>query len=161
MDAFKAAAANPPPAPVAPASYLVEEINKRWPDLYKGVLDSQNMLVQWLFTVPGFGIAGTLTLASTGNRDVFIQLSLFLFVAALISIMVYGAMMYYFNRAILLSYKANVEQLYGNQISVQEFERRETARPMENKKAEWTGWFSGGFSLVAVVSLIVGVLVLK
>jgi len=133
-------------------------VDSAWKAKWDGLMQAQTRVMNWLFTVPGAGMAGTLTFASKGGAGSLTIWSLLSFAAALVTVVAYSAVMYYAERRHVYSFQADVRQCSEGKITLQEVWSRDSKRPNHTKWGEVLAWLSATFSSTGLALLAVAVL---
>ncbi len=126
-------------------------ISETWKDRWAFILQSQNQLVNWLFTLHAGGIAGLLTFAATRPATESVKYGINAFCLGLIAIIIYGTLMLYLEEIEFRDFKNNVSQLYRCKIDWAEFMHRENSRSLKHWSCVVAGWSSGILALAGLV----------
>ena len=140
-----------------PTRDQISYIDSLWRNKWEGVIQAQNQVINWLFAVHGGGIAGTLTYASAKSASCGILLALILFALGLITIVVYGAVMYYLESIYFRQFRSDVSEFYKKSIDWNKFIAREKDRPEKYRQCELLAWSSGGLGILALVFLSIAI----
>jgi hypothetical protein len=125
-------------------------ISETWKDRWAFILQSQNQLVNWLFTLHAGGIAGLLTFAATRTATDSVKYGIIAFCLGLIAIIIYGTLMLYLEEIEFRDFKNNVSQLYRCKIDWAEFMQKEQSRPLKHWPCVLAGWSSGLLALIGL-----------
>jgi len=132
-------------------------ISESWKSRWKGVLQSQNQALNWLFTTNTGGVAGVLAYAASKEGSFCLTLALISFSAGLLCMVGYAACMFYSEERMFHGFKTNLEELYAAKIDWSELIARDNARPSKYKICEVLAWIaaiSGGVGIV-LFSLVI------
>src|SRR6267154_2064343 len=88
-------------------------IDTQWKGQWDGVLQSQNHVVNWLFTINTGGLAGTLAIASKGSGSPWLYVALYMFCAGVMFMAGYAGAMYYGEKASFEGFRKNLTAFYA------------------------------------------------
>lgn len=135
-----------------------EYIEATWKNQWDSILQSQNQIIGWIFTLHGLGLAGLLTFAASKTTSFSVVLGAVFFITGLVLIMVYGTLMYYFESHHFWRFRNNVSELRSQAIDWSEFVAREKLRPEKYRSCEWLAWISAGCGLGGLIATAVAIL---
>jgi len=145
------------PNPVSKEQYDILDalLKTKW----EGMLQAQSRLINWLFAVPGAGIAGTLTYAAKAGSTPSLLVALISFGLGLVVIILYGTAMYYAERKNVIGFKGDMDKfLSTGSITWEDIFKNDYLRPVEHKIGEVFAWISALCSLSGMTCLIITVL---
>jgi hypothetical protein len=135
-----------------------EFIDRSWRDRWQSILQVQNQIVNWIFTVHGGGIAGLLAFAASKGSSCSVKLGLISFAGGLVLIVSYGAAMFYYESHYFYRFRDDVREFFGGTIDWPEFNRRLSRSPDKYWPCELLAWASGVLGVVGIVAAVIAIL---
>jgi hypothetical protein len=129
-----------------------------WSGRAQGVFQAQKQLVTWLFVFHGAGIAGTLGYANSRGVRCSVVVALAAFVVGIVSLLLWGTLMYYFEVRRFREMKRDVDAVQSEKMTMQGFIEAENKRSAEYRSCEIIAWLSGLSGLAGLLGLILAVI---
>jgi hypothetical protein len=127
---------------------LIREI---WDARWKGVLESQNQALTWVFALNAGGIAGMLAYAASRPATWSVKCALALFAIGLLCMVGFSAVMYYSEERAYLGFRADVSDFWLEKIDWAELIRRDGARPIKYYLCEVLAWISAIAGVAGII----------
>lgn len=139
-----------------------EYINTEWVRRWDGVIQSQNHILNWLFTMNTGGVAGSLAFASKSAPNApSVAAPLVLFSLGLLCLVVYAACMFYLEAHYFQQFKVNVKALHeasDKAAAWYQFVLKEGQRPDKYRICEVLAWIGGLAGAAGVLTLACAIL---
>jgi len=134
-----------------------EYLKLSWKIRSDSVMQAQGQLLNWLFTVQGAGIAGSLAYLTSKGMRTGVAMALGAFVLGLLALLVYGTLFYYFEEWRLGTFKTDVAAVESGAITVGHFIAAQAKNSSKYRSCEIIAWISGISAFVGLGALIVAV----
>jgi hypothetical protein len=134
-----------------------EYIKLVWSGWSKAVFGAQKQLLTWLFAFHGAGIAGTLGYANSRGIRCSVVVALIMFVAGIVSLLLWGTLMYYFGVKRFRAMKHDLDEVHADRMTTEQFYNAEKSRSGEYRSCEIIAWISGLCGIAGLISLILAV----
>lgn len=138
------------PAPVQ------DWIAETWKLKSEGLMSHQAQILNWVFTVNLGGVAGTLTFlsAAQGAKIHWAFWSLITFSLGLLSLLLYGTIMFYFCSKNYHAFRKAVDDYHTRKETLPNFWKKANEIPEKSRSAEIAAWLSGLFAVAGVILAI-------
>ena len=128
-----------------------------WTSWSQAVFQAQKQLLGWLFTLHWAGIAGTLGFANSRGVHCGVVVALIAFGVGVVSVLVWGTLMYYFGVARFMAMKHDLTLYESGKLSAAAFVESEGRRSAKYTSCEIIAWISGLAALTGLISLVLAV----
>jgi hypothetical protein len=132
----------------------VNYVNELWANWRETRQQTLKRITNYLFVLNTGALLAALTYVATKQANSYIHVSIWLFSAGTLLIVLHATLDYYASENGFTSYRKNVEELFGNKIEWAVFVDRNEKRGSYDWLLHTLGWLS---ALLFFVGLVVGI----